>query len=510
MKKSVISLLYISLLLLFLLSINQDFILHEFPSLKSTIEMGRVIKIMDIGKFLIFVIFFFLLIFRGEYQLKKSTTYILLAAIILIFFIHAFYFSPFTVDDAFISFQYAKNLALGNGLTFNTGERVEGYTNFLLVLIESLLYLVGLDLIFWIKTLSILAGAGIIILMYKLICLEIQNNNLVNLLPCLIVAVNSPFVLASTAGLETQLFSLAVFAGLYVFLKNDRTTGKILASLLLTISILIRPEGLIFFGILTIIELQNDLKSGNKAAFSAWLGTFSLIFIPYFIWRFSYFGELLPNTFHAKVGGDLFSRMIYGKNYVHSFLKTFNLRIFLFISIIQFFRNRLSKIGKILLLIVLIYFLYICYTGEDWIPQYRFIAPVIPIIFTLSYIGVFTLLKNMTLKLSPRIMIFLKIILIIHLAIFSSRTISLKNTEKMFTHIRMRAYGYEHAHKYLALWLRNNSPENSSVAMMDVGMIKFYSERYVIDITGLTEKFIAKSKGGLLNKDYDPSYIFDK
>ena len=34
-------------------------------------------------------------------------------------------------DDAYISFRYARNFAEGNGLVWNLGERVEGYTNFL-------------------------------------------------------------------------------------------------------------------------------------------------------------------------------------------------------------------------------------------------------------------------------------------------------------------------------------------------------------------------------------------
>ncbi|HEY4160071.1 MAG TPA: hypothetical protein VGM29_18290, partial [Polyangiaceae bacterium] len=44
------------------------------------------------------------------------------------------------VDDAATSMQYAKNLALGNGLVFNVGERVEGYSNFLWVLFQTPLY----------------------------------------------------------------------------------------------------------------------------------------------------------------------------------------------------------------------------------------------------------------------------------------------------------------------------------------------------------------------------------
>lgn len=38
-------------------------------------------------------------------------------------------------DDAYISYRYAENLARGQGLVFNRGERVEGYSNFLYVLV---------------------------------------------------------------------------------------------------------------------------------------------------------------------------------------------------------------------------------------------------------------------------------------------------------------------------------------------------------------------------------------
>lgn len=46
------------------------------------------------------------------------------------------------LDDAMISMRYAKNLTEGNGLVFNPGgERVEGYTNFLWVLIMAAVHL---------------------------------------------------------------------------------------------------------------------------------------------------------------------------------------------------------------------------------------------------------------------------------------------------------------------------------------------------------------------------------
>jgi arabinofuranosyltransferase len=41
----------------------------------------------------------------------------------------------FGSDDAFISYRYAENLINGHGIVFNPGERVEGYSNFLYVLL---------------------------------------------------------------------------------------------------------------------------------------------------------------------------------------------------------------------------------------------------------------------------------------------------------------------------------------------------------------------------------------
>jgi arabinofuranosyltransferase len=51
----------------------------------------------------------------------------------------------YVVDDAYISFRYARNLIEGHGLVFNPGEKVEGYTNFLWVLIIAMGMKLGAD-----------------------------------------------------------------------------------------------------------------------------------------------------------------------------------------------------------------------------------------------------------------------------------------------------------------------------------------------------------------------------
>ena len=42
--------------------------------------------------------------------------------------------SEWGLDDAYISYRYSENLMRGEGLVFNYGERVEGYSNLLYVL----------------------------------------------------------------------------------------------------------------------------------------------------------------------------------------------------------------------------------------------------------------------------------------------------------------------------------------------------------------------------------------
>ena len=49
-------------------------------------------------------------------------------------------------DDAFITLRYARNLLAGEGPVWNPGERVQGYTNFLHLVLVSALGLVGVDL----------------------------------------------------------------------------------------------------------------------------------------------------------------------------------------------------------------------------------------------------------------------------------------------------------------------------------------------------------------------------
>ncbi|MBZ0266726.1 hypothetical protein K8I85_01090, partial [bacterium] len=65
----------------------------------------------------------------------------------------------FTQDDAYISLRYARHLVEGNGLVFNPGERVEGYSNFTWTLLLALFLKLGAPAVETSRWLGILFGA---------------------------------------------------------------------------------------------------------------------------------------------------------------------------------------------------------------------------------------------------------------------------------------------------------------------------------------------------------------
>src|SRR3954471_19464566 len=68
--------------------------------------------------------------------------WLLLGAAAVVLVVHSLAYN-FVTDDAYISFVFSRNLAEHGELTFNLGQPVEGYTNFLWTLVLGLGMVVG-------------------------------------------------------------------------------------------------------------------------------------------------------------------------------------------------------------------------------------------------------------------------------------------------------------------------------------------------------------------------------
>jgi len=327
---------------------------------------------------------------------KNKTVLFLFVGVAVVFIIHSLYLSVIA-EDAFISFRYAKNLAAGNGLVWNAGETpVEGYTNFLWVLISSIILFAGLNLLISSQVIGLFASIILLIYVY-LFCKKILGfDKYTSILPSLFLAFSGPFATWATSGMETNFFTLFVFASFYhlIFYWKYQKTGSMIFSLfLIMIATLTRPEGFGIFLILTSFHLYHQFKetkfNGIRNSIIIILIFYILPILIYFIWRFTYFGYLLPLTFYAKTGGTVY-QWLRGLKYLFFFSFHFLVPLvpivllYLFIKIdriklSEIFKTKKSatKINifsfKLCTILCLFYTFYIIIVGGDYMAMYRFL-----------------------------------------------------------------------------------------------------------------------------------------
>ncbi|MCK5799252.1 MAG: hypothetical protein KAI47_18800 [Deltaproteobacteria bacterium] len=215
------------------------------------------------------------------------------------------------VDDAYISARYADNLVKGYGLVFNHDERVEGYSNFLFIVLMSISQVIGISHEAWAKILGVASGVGLIVALFVL------SRRLIGsaaaLLLVFAVALDPRFGIMAVWGMET-LFYLMLYTLAWAFLTTGRWK---LSAVFLALASMTRMEATMLFAVAFIYvgllswSASREAK-GIKARFwraVSGLGPFVLIYASlfgtYFLVRWNYYGYLLPNTFYAKIGHPL-------------------------------------------------------------------------------------------------------------------------------------------------------------------------------------------------------------
>jgi len=102
---------------------------------------------------------------QKQFLSERGVVALALAAICAIYLAHVSMYD-FISDDAFIALRYARNLIQGHGLVFNPGERVEGFTTLLWVLLLAGVGSLGMDLLAWSRILGVRAGLFLFRLLY--------------------------------------------------------------------------------------------------------------------------------------------------------------------------------------------------------------------------------------------------------------------------------------------------------------------------------------------------------
>jgi arabinofuranosyltransferase len=250
----------------------------------------------------------------AEDGITRRTVWVsLLGSVALLLGLQSWYWN-WTTDDAYITFRYARNVATGLGPVFNPGERVEGYTNFLWMMLLAGVEVAGLNMVVSAKVIG--AACAIATLGVTVALVRRLSGERWTLAACLapILLASMPSVAGwSVAGLETPFFTLLITLAVFRFLREQEQPGAMpVSAVLLAMAGMTRPDGvgvaLLLFGVALVRALRGHAVVGR-----AYLTRFALAFLalagPYMIWRLSYYGYLLPNTFYVKSNRGLIQWM---------------------------------------------------------------------------------------------------------------------------------------------------------------------------------------------------------
>lgn len=217
----------------------------------------------------------------------------------------------FVTDDAYISFVFARNLAEHGELTFNLGQPVEGYTNFLWTVLLAGGMVLGIPPELSSRVLGTACALGTLYVVFRLTERALGRKTPWAAVPALLLASSSGFACWSSGGLETQLFTLLVAIALDgVVEATVRPRAIRRAAVALALSAMTRPEGLLVAGMLGIVRLvalgldvvvtRRRPRIVDELIAAAY---FLVLWAPWFGWRLWYYGHLWPNTYYVKASG---------------------------------------------------------------------------------------------------------------------------------------------------------------------------------------------------------------
>lgn len=414
---------------------------------------------------------------------SKYSILVLCALSALVLSVYNVLFSRFTIDDAYISYRYAENFASGQGLVFNAGERVEGYSNFLWVLVLGLLKKAGVGVPPAASVLGFLSLAAALIAVFKLVK-RITGDTLCATGALALAATSFGLVFFSLTGLETVFYAALLTWAVYLFFRNDSRVS-IGTAVVLAAAALTRPEGAMFFPLMAIFELVKHRRVSRRLAGAA--GVFAVLFGAFLLWRHQYYGYWLPNTYYAKPPkvSAVLPPVVSGFDDIHRFFTVNGGSIFL-VSALLFFLNRETRKTLYPLLPILAgIFAFQLYSGGDWMDSYRFLVPMLPVYLAAGAAALRWLLLH--LELGRAAVLFTAVVTLLCLFNVGEAAVFYLKGEK-YPNFVMTSTDLVPA----ARWVGDNYPPEYTIVCLRIGALAYFSKLNLIDADwGLTDEFVA-------------------
>lgn len=433
-----------------------------------------------------------------------KSDYALLTFIYLVFLFLALNIFKWVIDDLYIYFRYVDNFINGEGIVYNPGEFVEGFSSFSWFLVLSLFGYLNFPLELSSKIAGLLFACLNLFLIYKISLL--QNSGKFSFLACCLTVLNLPFILWSISGFELMFYIFILLFCFYKVLTVKVNRNEILLiSILFFLIFLSRPEGILFS---IAFSFFIYFISENKAFSLKIFILFGLLTVSFLLFRYFYFDDILPNTYYAKIGHNFFGYYEIrtyknGLFYILGFFRQ-NPQFILLIIFIPFAyrKHKSDKVFIFIIILIIIQFVFVAFSGGDWMIQYRFLVPVIPFLSLAVTFSFREFLNNINIKNFFAALSLLIIFIIIGGSLIFNDYEIIKTETALWNNL-----------KNLSEDFKKNIPANSLAANGSSGIIPYYlKDVNFLDIVGLTNKQIAKygyRHGTWFEKSF-PEYVYSR
>ncbi len=402
----------------------------------------------------------------------------------------------YTIDDTYITLRYAENLVHGEGLVFNPGERIEGFSCPLWVFFLSLIGWLGGDILLASKAFGLLCGLGLVPLLY----VALRRCSCVPLIAgaaALWLSVLPGIHVYACSGMETLPFALAVaWAAFLPSLHRSPRVRMYLLPVALLVVATLRPEGALVFVFLSLLHFMRAETRGIRVAVvTAWIALAVLLLV-----RYGYYGSFLPNTYLAKPSP--MTAVISEGLSLRNLLRIANLPYATLLP-------AMSAIGGIGLLACAVVgliarrellsaasagaaagagLIFLFYAPADWMPASRFSVPFLAPILFLAALGGDALLKVLPARQLPAARFVLAGLMI------AWCFIGLTGTGRIWLrHPSLNsALNADEFYVPIGEWLREDSLPGDRLLAFEIGAVGYHSRLHVIDHEGLIDKEIGR------------------
>lgn len=385
------------------------------------------------------------------------------AAAAVFLFLTVVYFG-YTIDDTYISLRYARNVAAGKGFVFDEkAPPLEGYTNFLWIVCEAALFAWAAPggVVIWVKLLGILWGVAALGAGY-FVGREAYGARAGGF-AALFLAGMGNFAFWAVGGLETtQYVCLILIALLFTMSAGRSFAFAAAAGTAWVFAALARPEGFALAVVTLAYGVVVAARGRPKCRF-VFAGALLLLgYGAYFVWRYHFFGMLLPNTYYARAGvspSTLLSRV---RGVLPFLIYAAPPAVF------ALWRGRKGVPGKAgFVWVAAIASLILAFAARrEWMPGFRYELPFAACVW-ITAAGAFAAFT----RPRPKALAALFTVLIL-LYSFIPGAFLFKETSY--------TTGLNHAHVALGKWLAHAAPPGSSLAAWDMGALPYFSELPVI------------------------------